>query len=179
VISFMVDGVRFNFRAAAVIIDDGYVLLHQAAHENFWSLPGGRVEAGEPSAAIARELTEELGPACEAQVRRLLWVAENFFRYEGEQYHGLGMYYLVTLGASCPYLAKDRAYDGIEDDLPLYEGEPMRLIFQWFPLDSLASAPLYPSFLRTRLGALPVTTELVTHIDPDLDEATATTIVPS
>ena len=30
-ISFIVDGVRFNFRAAAVIVDDGYVLLHRAA----------------------------------------------------------------------------------------------------------------------------------------------------
>lgn len=179
-ISIMVDGVRFNFRAAAVIIDDGYALLHRAAHEDFWSLPGGRVEAGEPSAeTVARELTEELGPACEAQVGRLLWVAENFFRYEGEQYHELGMYYLVTLGASCPYLAKDRAYDGIEDNLSLHEGEPIRLIFQWFPLDSLAEAPLYPSFLRARLRALPVTTELATHIDSGLDEAAATTTVPS
>ena len=79
-ISFIVDGVRFNFRAAAVIVDDGYVLLHRAAHEDFWSLPGGRVEAGEASAAtVARELTEELGPACDARVGRLLWVVENFF----------------------------------------------------------------------------------------------------
>ncbi len=79
-ISFIVDGVRFNFRAAAVIVDDGYVLLHRAAHEDFWSLPGGRVEAGEASAAtVARELTEELGPAVDARVGRLLWVVENFF----------------------------------------------------------------------------------------------------
>lgn len=172
-ISFIVDGVRFNFRAVAVIIDDGHVLLHRAVHEDFWSLPGGRVEAGEPSAAtVARELIEELGPAVGARVGRLLWVVENFFSYEGAQFHELGMYYLVTLAASSPYLAKGRPFDGIEDDLPLHEGQLTRLIFQWFPLDSLTSLPLYPTFLRERLPTLPAVTELVTHTDPDLDETT-------
>ncbi|HEX6544513.1 MAG TPA: NUDIX hydrolase [Ktedonobacterales bacterium] len=169
-ISFTVDGVRFNLRAAAVIIDEGHVLLHRASYEAFWSLPGGRVEAGESAAAtVARELAEELGPTLDARVERLLWVIENFFRYEGTQCHELGMYYLVTLGASSSLLAKDRIHDGIEDDLPLHEGEHVRLIFQWFPLDSLVRVPLYPTLLRTRLANLPTTTELVTHIDPDVD----------
>jgi ADP-ribose pyrophosphatase YjhB (NUDIX family) len=171
VISFIVDDVQFNFRAAAVIIDDGHVLLHRASYEPFWALPGGRVEASEPSAAtVARELAEELGPACDAQVGRLLWVVENFYGYEGAQVHELGMYYLVTLGAASPYLDKDRAHDGIEADLPTHEDEYIRLIFQWFPLDSLADMPLYPTFLRERLAALPATTELVVHTDPPFDE---------
>lgn len=168
-ISFMVDdNAMFNFRAAAVIVDDGYVLLHRAAGENFWSMPGGRVEAGEPSAAtLARELTEELGPAVDARVGRLLWVVENFFRYEEVTFHELGMYYLVTLHRDSPYLAKDRRFDGIEDDLPLMKGERIQLIFQWFPLYSLPETPLYPTFLRERLANLPANTELVTHTDPD------------
>lgn len=171
-ISFIVDNVQFNFRAAAVIIDDGYVLLHRASYEPSWALPGGRVEASEPSAVtVARELAEELGPACDAQVGRLLWVDENFFANEGVQFHELGMYYHVTLGVSCPYLVKDRPFDGIEDDLPQHEGESVRLIFQWFPVDALADMPLYPTFLRERLAALPTTTELVVHTDPPWDEA--------
>jgi ADP-ribose pyrophosphatase YjhB (NUDIX family) len=171
VISFIVDDVQFNFRAAAVIIDDGHVLLHRASYEPFWALPGGRVEASEPSAAaVVRELAEELGPACDAQVGRLLWVVENFYGDEDEPFHELGMYYLVTLGAASPYLAKDRAYDGIEDDLPSHEGEHIRLIFQWFPLNALADLLLYPTFLRERLAALPATTELVVHTDPPFDE---------
>lgn len=120
-ISFVVDGIRFNFRAVAVIVEDGYVLLHRASFEDFWSLPGGRVEAGEPSAAaLARELREELGAEVEAEIGRLVWVAENFFRYEGEPFHGLGMYYLVTLGPGSPYHEKTRSFDGVEDDLPLH-----------------------------------------------------------
>ena len=161
-ISVIVDGVRFNFRAAAVIVDDGYALLHRATFEDFWSLPGGRVEVGEPSAAtVARELGEELGPACEARVDRLLWVVENFFTYEGERVHELGMYYHVTLGASCPFLAKERPFDGVETDLPLHEGEPVQLIYQWFPLDALANFALYPRVLRERLARLPAAPELL------------------
>ena len=171
-ISFIVDDVQFNFRAAAVIIDDGYVLLHRASYEPFWALPGGRVEASEPSAVtVARELAEELGPACDAQVGRLLWVVENFYGEEDAPFHELGMYYLVSLGADSPYLAKDRAHDGIEGDLSQNEGVYIRLIFQWFPVDALADMPLYPTFLRERLAALPATPELVVHTDPPFDES--------
>lgn len=171
-ISFIVDDVQFNFRAVAVVIDGGYVLLHRVSYEHFWALPGGRVEAREPSAVtVARELAEELGPACDAQVGRLLWVVENFYGDEDAPYHELGMYYLVTLGAASPYLAKDRAYDGVEDKLPSSGDEYIRLIFQWFPLDVLADLPLYPTFLRERLAALPATPELVVHTDPPFDEA--------
>ena len=161
-ISVVVDGMLFNFRAAAVIVDDGYALLHRASFEDFWSLPGGRVEVGEPSAAtVGRELAEELGPACEARVERLLWIIENFFEYEGERVHELGMYYLVTLGASCPYLAKDRPFDGVEDNLPSHAGERVQLIYQWFPLDALANVAMYPVVLRKRLARLPAAPELL------------------
>lgn len=163
-ISFRVNGMRFNFRSAAVIIDDGHVLLHRALHQDYWSLPGGRVEAGEASAAtIARELAEELGPRVDARVERLLWVVENFFRLEGEPCHALGMFYLVMLGESSPYLRKERPFDGVEDALPLHDGADSRLIFQWFPLETLADVPLYPTFLRERLTHLPAAPELVTH----------------
>ena len=165
-ISVLVDGMRFNFRAAAVIVDAGYALLHRASFEDFWSLPGGRVEAGEPSAAtVARELAEELGPACQARVERLLWVIETFFTYEGVRVHELGMYYLVTLDTSCPYVAKEGSFEGVEENLPLHEGKPVRLLYQWFPLDALANIALYPRALRDRLRALPATPEVLIEDD--------------
>ena len=51
---------------AAVIERDGKVLVGQRkrgdSHGLKWEFPGGKVEAGEvPKAALARELTEELG----------------------------------------------------------------------------------------------------------------------
>lgn len=87
-ISFTVDGVRFNLRAAAVIIDEGHVLLHRASDDDFWAPPGGRVEAGEASAeAVVRELIEEMGPAVDANVGRLVWVIESFYRRGGTRFH--------------------------------------------------------------------------------------------
>ena len=51
---------------AAVIERDGLILICQrkagGKHSLKWEFPGGKVEPGEdPSAALARELTEELG----------------------------------------------------------------------------------------------------------------------
>ena len=56
-----------HFVAAAIVIQDGKVLLchrHPTRqwYPDVWDLPGGHIESGEhPSAAVARELQEELG----------------------------------------------------------------------------------------------------------------------
>jgi hypothetical protein len=36
---------------------------------------------------------------------------------------------------------------------------------QWHPLDKLAAAPLYPSFLQEALKSLPEGTEHIVHVD--------------
>jgi len=59
IVSFGSDGRTFNFRAAAVIVQGGRVLVHRADYEDFWSLPGGRVEMLEESrGALRREMLE-------------------------------------------------------------------------------------------------------------------------
>jgi 8-oxo-dGTP pyrophosphatase MutT (NUDIX family) len=51
----------YRVSAKAVIIQDGKVLLVQE-NERWWSLPGGGIDHGETvSAALKRELEEELG----------------------------------------------------------------------------------------------------------------------
>jgi len=40
---------RFNFRSVAIIIHDAHVLIHRAVADEFWALPGGRVEFFETS----------------------------------------------------------------------------------------------------------------------------------
>jgi ADP-ribose pyrophosphatase YjhB (NUDIX family) len=151
-------GRRFSYRIAAVCIHEGHVLLHRADYENFWSLPGGRAEVLETSSAtVAREIQEELGVA--VTVRRLLWVAENFFTFESRRFHELGFYYLVELPAGSSYLDKTDVYAGLEAGVA-------PLIFKWSPLEELRDVKLMPSFLRSSLERLPESIEHVVHTDP-------------
>lgn len=57
--------------AGALVRDDGRWLMHRRPegkhHAGLWEFPGGKVEADEmPQESLIRELTEELGIACEA-----------------------------------------------------------------------------------------------------------------
>lgn len=146
---------RFSFRIVAVCIDDGYVLLHRADYENFWSLPGGRAEILETSpTTVVREMEEELGVT--VSVRRLLWVVENFFTLESRRFHELGLYYLVDLPFGSPYLNKAEVYTGLEEDVA-------PLTFKWFPLESIDEVKLVPSFLTSSLCVLPDGIEHIVH----------------
>lgn len=164
-ISFATEGAQFNYRVVAVCVHDGHVLLHRAERDDFWSLPGGRVEAMEESRrALERELGEELGHR--AEVGRLLWVVENFFTTPaGTRCHEVALFYEVDLSAHPELLAKGRAHRGVEGSLSL--------IFEWFPLDALRDLRLYPTLLRDALRELPETVGHVVHWDEDqtVDEA--------
>ncbi len=87
-------GSIFNYRVAGLAVDGDRVLLHRTEIDDWWSLPGGRVEAGESSPeALVREMSEEMG--ADILVRRLLWVAEVFFENAGVRHHELGLYFLM------------------------------------------------------------------------------------
>jgi ADP-ribose pyrophosphatase YjhB (NUDIX family) len=61
-LSFDAGAWRFNLRAAAIIRNVDRVLLHRLIGDDFWALPGGRVEAGETAqAAVGGEMREEIG----------------------------------------------------------------------------------------------------------------------
>lgn len=147
---------RFTLRTAAVVWHDGRVLVHRAARDNFWSMPGGRVEWLEPAGeALRREMREELG--LEARVERLLWVIENFFLDKGCTYHEVAFYFLVSFLPEAAIYHSDGPFCGQEEAMPL--------VFGWFPVDQLEAVPLYPTFLRTALRRLPPVTEHVVHCD--------------
>jgi len=68
----------FLCRVAGVAVVDDRVLLHRSEHDDFWALPGGRLEVGETmTEALRREMREEV--EVDVEVGRLLWVIENFF----------------------------------------------------------------------------------------------------
>jgi 8-oxo-dGTP pyrophosphatase MutT (NUDIX family) len=155
-ISFQTAQGRFNYRVAGICIDNGYVLLHRNAEDDFWAFPGGRGELMEPSKdTLIREMMEEVG--VQVEVERLLWVSETFFHYNNEGFHELGFYYKITIEEKSAISNKEKVYEGIEGD--------KRLIFQWFPIAQVEQMPVYPSFLRKGVQELPKQVHHIVHTD--------------
>lgn len=156
----------FTHRVSAVVLHEGQVLLHRAEADDFWSLPGGRIELLEPAtASIQREMREELGVS--VQVERLLWVVEGFFEHAGRAHHELGLYFLLRLPAGSPLYGQKEPFWGWEDDLTTVN-PPLRLVFQWFPLEALEEITLVPPFLKQALREIPVGVEhVLSHEEGD------------
>lgn len=157
-ISAMIGSARFHYRVAGVWLREGHVLLQGDAHEDFWALPGGRVEIMERAEdALRRELAEELALA-DPTITRLLWIVQNFFDYPewGGDQHELGLYFLIAPSSAdaARYADLDRVYPCAEPD--------STLSFRWFPLDALAGV-IRPSFLAAALRDLPGQPTLIAH----------------
>jgi 8-oxo-dGTP pyrophosphatase MutT (NUDIX family) len=153
---------RFNFRIAGLGFRDGYVLVHRATHETFWTFPGGRAEIGETSAeTLKREMIEELGVA--VTVGPLLWTVENFFRYEQRDYHEIGFYYRMDIPPEFPFHETDivhRLKDGKND-----------LEFKWAraTVASLRALDIPPYFIAEQIENLPDRPQHIIWHDGDLD----------
>lgn len=130
---------RVRQRAAALIQNDGRVLLHRVVGDVFWALPGGGIEAGESAAeAVVRELQEELGETVKPGV--LACVVENFFTCAGTGYHEIGLCLQATLQPGSPLMAGPGPYAGVEG--------ARALEFAWFTADELEQGDVRPAFLR-------------------------------
>lgn len=145
-ISFDGEGARFNYRVAGIAVEDGRVLVGRADWEDFWYLPGGRVEMREAAReSLAREMREELG--LRAEIGRLVWVIENFFEFEGTPFHEIGLYFDVSLPDGAPGVRADE-FERRDDGGEL-------LIFRWVPVNGLGSIRVLPSFLVDGLREMP------------------------
>jgi ADP-ribose pyrophosphatase YjhB (NUDIX family) len=149
---------RFCYRAAAVILDRGRVLLQEdMLGQPFWILPGGRMEHGESGwECIAREMREELEE--EVKVERLVWFVENFFEHRGMKWHEVGLYFLVSLAEDSRFFG-DGPHSGVETEIGL------KFRLEWYDVQELDGVRLLPSFLRERLRSLPEQLEYVVHRD--------------
>lgn len=108
-LSFETDGGKFQTRAAAIIRRHGHLLIHRLLIDEFWTLPGGRVEFGEDAATtIRREIAEEL--ACAAVVGELVYVVENLFEIEQRSVHEIGFYFEAELDGSFPFSETEICY---------------------------------------------------------------------
>jgi 8-oxo-dGTP pyrophosphatase MutT (NUDIX family) len=142
-ISFDTGAHRFNLRAAAIVLHGSKVLLHQLEGDDFWSAPGGRVEAGETAAqAIVRELREEVGVS--VICGQLLWVVENFFTYHGSKHHEIGLYFQAQLPPESPLLRATQPIPGTESHV--------KLAYAWFERSRLADIEVRPTLLAAALN---------------------------
>lgn len=133
-----VEGALFNFRVAGVAVQNGKLLLHRTPTDNFWSLPGGRVDMFEFSKeTLLREMLEEIGQ--KVIVGKLLWVVENFFEYNEIKHHEIGFYYQMEI----PDTENQRDFVVQEDD--------NELLFHWENIEKMDSGSIYPEFITTDL----------------------------
>ncbi len=108
--------------AYAVVLRGRDVLLTRlsarAAHPGLWTLPGGGVDHGErPAVALAREVEEECGLACE--VGDLLGVHDTHFSGHApsgriEDYHGIHLLFTASVGGGEPRVVE---VDGTTDEV--------------------------------------------------------------
>ncbi|GHA37906.1 hypothetical protein GCM10007989_37250 [Devosia pacifica] len=143
-LSFPLDGMRFNYRVAAIIIVEGHLLVSREDDDDYTMLPGGRVELGETSSlALERELREETG--YEAAIGELILTSETLYRRDGEAFHELGIFYAARL----PQSARP---DGRSPWLER-EDEGHQLYFDWVPLEAgaLYKVRLLPEWLANTL----------------------------
>ncbi|WP_078380782.1 NUDIX hydrolase [Sutcliffiella halmapala] len=145
---FKTDKAIFNYRVAGIWIEKGHVLLHKVVDDDHWSLPGGRVEIQEESqVSLKREIREEL--EIDINVERLVWIVENFFEYDGKDFHEIGFYFIISSDED-PLVFTENPFYGVEGK---------RLVFKWTPIEELRNVALYPEFLRTAINNLPMHTE--------------------
>lgn len=158
-ISFDVGTHRFNLRAAAIVLHNDRLLLHRIEGDDFWSVPGGRINDGEgASEAIVREMQEELSESVVCE--RLLWTVENFFIYRTKKHHEIGLYFLVRLLENSHLLRDPGPFEGREGEL--------RLTFDWFDLSRLQELNIRPSIVAPAIAVAGLPFQHLVHYEPNV-----------
>lgn len=161
-LSFTAGQDRFDLRAVAVVLSGDFILMHRLESDDYWSLPGGRVEMGEDAAtAVAREMREEL--SLDVTVGPLLWVVENFFASGGKSHHEVGLYFATQIPEDAPLLDVNATHEGVE--------RGQKLLFAWFPRHELAGLDIRPVFVREALAQVPL--EFAHVVNRDTPQAPA------
>ena len=147
-ITFLLGGHKINLRVGAIVRHGPEIVICRNQGANWWYLPGGRLKAGESSLeGLARELTEELGPAFE--IRRPIVCAENFFTFQGEKVHEVCFYYEVVWTGGPLRLDGPEAYEE----------------FRWMPARDVEALGLRPAFMKPYVAKSPPALEWVVHRD--------------
>lgn len=150
-ISFKTPEGRFNYRVAGLLIHEGKLLIMQDENQPYYYVPGGRVMLHEKSEdTMKREMKEEL--SIEVNIKRMLWVNENFFSEEtmNERFHEICFFYLLEL--------KDNQILNRGEQFVVNENGKIHTYY-WKSFEQLKDVQLYPLFLKEKITELPLSIE--------------------
>ena len=140
----------FRLRAAAIILEEGCVLLAQNVKDLYYYSIGGAVHLHESAEeAVLREVYEETG--LHYEIDRLCFIHENFFKdVAGKPFHEVAFYFLMKPRGDLKLMGHD---------VSMY-GDAEHAV--WVPLPQLPHLYAFPTFFRERLGSLPAGAEVIT-----------------
>ena len=137
-ITIKMDDYYLNIRAAAIIIHNNKLLVHNDANYDNYALVGGRMQIGEDSkTTIKREILEEMGK--EIEILDYACTVENFFDAEGQKFHELMFTYLAEF--------KDEKDKKIEETIKNIEGKD-NLQYDWIDLKEIDNYNLVPHVIK-------------------------------
>lgn len=140
--SFKKENMWFRYRAAAIIVEDGYALFAGNDLEDYYYSIGGGVHMGETAEdAVVREVFEETGVHYE--IDRLAVVHENFFYGEGGTLDGLHCheieFYFLMKPRGTRELNSNSYVFGVKEEM------------HWLPVKDLHKYKAFPTFLQDYL----------------------------
>ena len=133
----------FRYRAAAIIVENGCVLLATNDMVDYFYSVGGGVQMGEKAEdAVVREVFEETGILYE--IDRLAVIHENFFigseTLKDFNCHEIAFYFLMKPRGSQELNSNSFTQDNIKEGMV------------WIPIDDLEKHTVYPTFLKEYLS---------------------------
>lgn len=143
-IGFTKDGNWFRYRAGAIIVEEGCVLLAGNRMENYLYSIGGGVKFGEKAEdAVVREVYEETGIRYE--VDYLAVIHENLFNdnsgtLKGLNCHEICLYYVMKSRGSRELNSNSYTRFGTKEEM------------HWIPVESLGEHRVFPVFLKDYLS---------------------------
>ena len=132
----------FRYRAAAIIVEDGCVLLAGNEKEDYLYSIGGAVHMGETAEeAVKRETLEETGISYE--VDRLAIIHENFFNensgsLKGLECHEIALYFIMRPRGT-KALCSNSYTMGVKETM------------HWIPIEKLDEYKAFPLFMKEYL----------------------------
>lgn len=136
---------KFRYRAAAIIIENGCVLLASNETNDYFYSVGGGVHMGENSEeAVIREVFEETGIRYE--IARLAFIHENFFVEDDMEWHEIAFYYLMKPRGS-QQLNSNSIASGVREYM------------NWIPINRLKEYKAFPTFFGDKLSEIPLQVE--------------------